>query len=123
MPEDERVALLLGEVGGLSYAEIAQVDPDALARALQDPDARSALGEFATVRQALHAPAPGEAEWLARQPPRRAATRRDRWRLAAAAALLAAGLGAGVGAERYRAEQRPPEPTRVVQLDPLPVRQ
>jgi hypothetical protein len=98
------------------------VDPDALARALEDAEARRALVEFATVRQALHTPVPGEAEWIARQPQRRAPTpRRERWRLAAAAALLAAGLGAGVVAERYRAEQRPPEPTRVVQLDPRPV--
>jgi negative regulator of sigma E activity len=100
------------------------VDPDALARALEDPEARRALVGFATVRRELHAPAPGEAAWLAAQAPRLAASRPrfDRWRLVAAAAvLLAAGLGAGVVAERYRNQQRPPEPTRVVQLDPLPV--
>jgi len=98
------------------------VDPDALARALEDADARRALVEFASVRQALHAPAPGEAEWNAKRRQQRPAVtpRRDRWRLVAAAALLVAGLGAGVVAGRYRAEQRPPEPTRVVQLDPLP---
>ena len=99
------------------------VDPDALARALEDPQARRALVAFASVRQALHEPAPGEPAWLAAQAPRLAATRphRDRWRLVAAAVLLVAGLGAGVVAERYRSQQRPPEPTRVVQLDPLPV--
>ena len=99
------------------------VDPDALARALEDPEARRALVAFASVRQALHEPAPGESAWLATQTPRLAASRplRDRWRLVAAAVLLAAGLGTGVVAERYRSQQRPPEPTRVVQLEPLPV--
>jgi hypothetical protein len=97
------------------------VDPDALARALDDAEARRALVEFATVRQALHGPAPGEAEWLATQTRRGTLTpRRHRWRVAAAAALLVAGLGAGVVAERYRAQQRPPEPSRIVQFDPLP---
>ena len=99
------------------------VDPEALARALEDADARRALVEFASVRQVLHAPVPGEAEWMATQTRRPAPTpRRTRWRLAAAAALLVAGLGAGVVAERYRAQQRPPEPTRIVQLDPLPAK-
>ena len=97
------------------------VDPGALARALDDPEARHALVAFATLRQRLHAPAPGEQAWLAGPVQRLAAASRPggRWRLAAAAALLVAGLGAGIGAERYRAQQRPPEPTRVVQLDPL----
>jgi hypothetical protein len=98
------------------------VDPEALARALEDPEARRALVAFAAVRQELHTPAPGEREWMAAQAPRlRAAPRGGGWRLAAAAALLAAGLGAGVVAERYRSQQRPPEPTRVVQLEPVPV--
>jgi hypothetical protein len=99
------------------------VDPEALARALEDPDARRALVAFASVRQALHEPVPGESAWVGTHGPRLAASRphRDRWRLAAAAALLVAGLGAGAVAERYRGEPRPPEPTRVVQLDPLPV--
>ena len=99
------------------------VDPDALARALEDPEARRALVAFAAIRHQLHAPAPGESAWLATRAPRLAASRplRDRWRLVAAAVLLVGGLGAGVIAERYRSQQRPPEPTRVVQLDPLPV--
>jgi negative regulator of sigma E activity len=86
------------------------VDPDALARALEDPEARRALVGFVTVRRELHAPR--LAAWRPRL---------DRWRLVAAAVLLAAGLGTGIAAERYRSQQRPPEPTRVVQLDPLPV--
>jgi negative regulator of sigma E activity len=98
------------------------VDPDALAAALDDLEARRALVAFARVRAELHAPAPGEREWLASHSiPRTAPPRRQLWRLAAAAVLLAAGVGAGVLAERYAAEDRPPEPTRVVQLDPVPV--
>lgn len=99
------------------------VDPDALARALEDPAARSALVAFATLRQTLHQPAPGERAWMAAQASRLAAAApsgRD-WRLVAAAALLVAGLGAGAVVERYRSQQRPPEPSRVVQLEPLPV--
>ena len=98
------------------------VDPDSLAAALDDPEARRALVAFARVRAELHAPVPGENEWLAsHRAPSTAPSWRHPWRLAAAAALLAAGVGAGVFAERYAAADRPPEPTRVVQLDPLPV--
>ncbi len=99
------------------------VDPDALAAALEDPEGRRALVAFARLRQELHAPVAGEAEWLAahRPPPRVAATSYRPWRVAAAAALLAAGIGTGVFAERYAARVRPPEPTRIVQLEPVPV--
>ena len=98
------------------------VDPDALAVALDNPEARGALVAFARVRAELHAPVPGEREWMAtRQVPGAAPPRRQLWRLAAAAVLLAAGLGAGVFAERYAGRDRPPAPARVVQLDPLPV--
>jgi|EndMetStandDraft_4_1072995.scaffolds.fasta_scaffold1169282_1 negative regulator of sigma E activity len=98
------------------------VDPDALARALEDPEARPALVAFARVRAELHAPAPGESEWLAKaRPPAAGPLKRHPWRLAAAAALVAAGVAAGVLAERYAAKDRPPSPTRVVQLEPMPV--
>jgi hypothetical protein len=98
------------------------VDPDALAVALDDPEARRALVAFARVRAELQAPAPGEGEWLvSHHVPRAAPPRPHLWRLAAAAVLLAAGLGAGVFAGRYADEDRPPAPARVVQLDPLPV--
>jgi hypothetical protein len=96
------------------------VDTDALAAALEDPEARRALVAFARVRERLHTPVEGEAEWLAAQSPPVARERpRPGWRVAAAAALLAAGIGTGVWAERYAARVRPPTPDRVVQLDPI----
>jgi hypothetical protein len=94
------------------------VDPDALAAALEDPAERRALVAFARLRQDLRAPVAGETEWLATRlpPPVRVGTRRTS-RLATAAALLAAGIGAGVLGERYAAQARPPQPTRIVQLE------
>jgi negative regulator of sigma E activity len=99
------------------------VDPVALAAALDDPEARTSLLAFAAVRRSLHEPAPGEHDWVARQARRLSARPASQgfWRVAAAAALLVAGLAAGVAGERYRSVQRPPEPSRVVQLDPLPI--
>lgn len=96
------------------------VDPDALAAALEDPAERRALVAFARLRQDLRAPVAGETEWLATRlpPPVRGATRRGWW--LATAALLAAGIGAGVFAERYAAQARPPLPTRIVQLESVP---
>jgi hypothetical protein len=96
------------------------VDPEALAAALEDPAERRALVAFAKLRQDLRAPVHGEAEWLATHlaPPVSVGRRRGWW-LATAAALLAAGIGAGVFAERYASQARPPQPTRVVQLEPM----
>jgi negative regulator of sigma E activity len=98
------------------------VEPEALARALDDPDARRALVAFATLRQRLHAPTPGEPEWVVRQGARLAGLRRAMrpWSLAAAAAVLAAAIGVGMAAERARTREAPPEPARVVELEPLP---
>lgn len=108
-----------------AFMDREAVDPDALAQALEAPEARRALVAFAAVRQALHVPAPGESAWFAAQGTRLATSRpsRDRWRLVAAAVLLVAGLGAGIVTERYRMQQRPPEPARVVQLEPIAVDQ
>jgi hypothetical protein len=104
-----------------SFIDREPVDPDALARLLENPQGRRTLVEFASVRRALQAPAPGEGEWLASRS--RAASRPratyPRWRLAAAAALLIGSTALGALAERSRSRERPPEPTRVVQLEPL----
>jgi negative regulator of sigma E activity len=98
------------------------VDPDALARALDDAGARRALVAFVSLRQTLQTPAPGESEWVARRDVHLAGSlRRLRpWSLAAAAALLAGAVGVGMVAERARTRDEPPEPARVVQFEPLP---
>jgi hypothetical protein len=101
------------------------VDPDVLRRVLDDPEGRRALVEFVTLRRGIQAPRPGETDWVAAPtlPPAPPAVFRPRvrWPLAAAAAaLVAAALGAGVWTERYRLRERPPEPTRIVQFEPAP---
>jgi hypothetical protein len=99
------------------------VDPVALDRALEDPEARRTLVAFAVLRRELHAPVPGEAS--AGETPAAPAVRvtrpRPGWRGLAAAALVAAALGGGVALERYRAREHPPEPTRTVGLDFVPL--
>lgn len=99
------------------------VDPETLRRVLEDPEGRRALVEFVTLRRDIQAPHPEEAEWRPAPVgamPAAARRPRARWQLAAAAALVASAMGAGIWAERYRGRDRPPEPTRVVQLEPVP---
>jgi hypothetical protein len=96
------------------------VDPAALARVLDDPEGRRTLVAFAALRDQAQSPAPGEAEWTARQKP--LPTRRVRvWRAVAAAALLVMAVTAGMYVERQRNREAPPEPARVVQLEPLSI--
>jgi hypothetical protein len=105
-----------------AFMDREHVDSDALAAALEDPEARQALVAFARLREALHTPVPGDAESPAPPAlPTVATTGRGGWRYAAAAALLAAGIGTGALAERYAGKPRAPQPTRVVQLEPNPV--
>jgi negative regulator of sigma E activity len=98
------------------------VDPDVLRRVLDDPEGRRALVEFVTLRRDIQAPRPEEMDWrpAAAGAPPLTSRARPRWQLAAAAALVASAIGGGMWAERYRLRDRPPEPTRIVQLDPLP---
>jgi hypothetical protein len=95
-----------------------QVDPDLLSRALQDSANRQLLVDFARLRELARRPVEApEAAWQF------AVSRSvfaSRW-ARAAAVLLALGTGAGAGAwvERYVSRDRPPEPARVVQFDPV----
>ncbi len=96
------------------------VDSDVVAQVLEDPANRALLVDFVRLRAAIQAEQPGKAEWM---PPRPASATRSRspWlrRAAAVLLLLGAGAGAGVWAERLRSEERPPEPTRIVRLQPV----
>ncbi len=96
------------------------VDPDVLARVLEHPANRQLLVDFVRVRTALPGPEEAtDAAWVPRAavPP---AGSRARWlRAAAIFALLAAGGAGGAWLESYALRDRPPEPDRVVRLQPL----
>jgi hypothetical protein len=95
------------------------VDATALARVLEDAEGRRTLVAFAALRAEAQTPVAGEAEWATRQRPR--STRRlGGRRLVAAAAALVGAVAAGMYAEQRRSRTEPPEPARVVQLDPCP---
>jgi hypothetical protein len=118
------------------------VDPDVLARVLEEPDGRALLVDFVRLRAAVNAdeddeaarhPAAGYRLPLAGQradsplmahgarPPVPGRSRGSRWlRVAAVFLLLATGAGSGAWVERYVSRERPPEPDRVVRLDPVP---
>ena len=91
------------------------VDPAVLARVLEQPANRQMLVDFVRLRAALpeHEQASG-AGWVSPAPSR------GRWlRVAAVFALLAAGGAGGAWLESYTTRDRPPEPDRVVRLQPL----
>jgi hypothetical protein len=91
------------------------VDPDALAILLEDREARGLLVDFVRLRSAFAEPAvlPATARPIARRP----TVGRTLFRIAAA--LLLVSLGALAG-RRFAATDpdAPPEPTRVVKLEP-----
>jgi hypothetical protein len=118
------------------------VDPDMLAHVLEDPASRTLLVDFVRIRAAVNA---DEDEGAVRPPvsgyPLPAAGQHadsrlgafdsgrsapsgsvgSRWiRAAAVFALLAAGAGGGAWLERYVSRDRPPEPDRIVRLEPVP---
>jgi hypothetical protein len=98
------------------------VDPDVLARVLEEPEGRAMLVDFVRVRAAVCADeddgaAPASAPDSVLQAPGR--SRASRWmRVAAVFALLAAGAGGGAWVERYVSRERPPEPDRIVKFQP-----
>jgi hypothetical protein len=112
MTDDREVlsALMDGEV----------VDPDVLARVLDEPGNRGMLVDFARLRLASRTSVPGEAEWKAPALVGRGARPPLAWaRAAAVVLLLGAGAGAGTWLERNTSRERAPEPARVVQFDPV----
>jgi hypothetical protein len=96
------------------------VDPDLLARVLEEPDARALLIDFVRLRASLIEE--GEEAREAMRPPGPTVARRfSRWRwmrVAAAAALSAAMLSGGVWVGTRLAEERPPTPSRVIEFQP-----
>jgi hypothetical protein len=104
------------------------VDPDVLAHLLEDPSNRALLVEFVRLRADLndgsesgvadstgmaHLPSPG-------QPPATAALRLRSWlRMAAMVLLLALGAGGGALLQYQWSRERPPQPDRIVRLEPV----
>jgi hypothetical protein len=96
------------------------VEPDALARVLEHPVNRKLLVDFVRVRAALQGQEEGADAGSPPRPAVPAAGSRTRWlRAAAVLALLAAGGAGGAWLESYASRERPPEPDRVVRLQPL----
>lgn len=95
------------------------VDPDVLARVLEDPSNRALLVHFVRVRALVQQDEPDDVG--PRQPTLRAlaggGSDRGWIRAAAMFLLLGLGLAGGAGIERYASRDRPPEPARVVQFD------
>lgn len=94
------------------------VDPDELARVLDDPDARALLVDFVRLRHAIAGDEGADAAASSpRLPARFNGGRRVLRPLAAAALIAGAGLGGLWLGERHD-EERPPTPSRVVSYTP-----
>jgi hypothetical protein len=96
------------------------VDADAIADVLKEPANRALLVDFLRLRVSVQADDEKAPEWrgdrfagLETTAPRRAQTA---LRAAAVLALLTAGALGGTWAKGFLTRERPPEPTRVVQL-------
>ena len=98
------------------------VNPDVLARALEEPANRALLVEFVRLRERIQLDDHSESSDLELSRPARHARPRSWPQAVAAVVLLGLGLAGGAGLERYASRERPPEPTRVVQLEPGPAR-
>jgi hypothetical protein len=96
------------------------VDPDTLARVLEDPAGRQALVDFVRLRVAALADDSSLPVW---QPAPRTFpgvwSQRAWVRVAAILVLCVAAAGGGAWIQRYVSRERPPVPGRVVQFDPV----
>jgi len=96
------------------------VDPDTLARVLEDPAGRRALVDFVRLRAATQADDSPLPVW---QPAPRTFpgfwSQRALGRVAAILLLCVAAAGGGAWIQWYVSRERPPVPGRVVQFDPV----
>jgi hypothetical protein len=106
-----------------------RVDPDELARVLEDAEARALLVDFVRLRHEFSAEADGRtespganvaaAEHVAGASSARRRSPVARWLRPLAAALLLTAAGAGgMWLGEQRREDRPPQPSRVVSFTP-----
>jgi anti-sigma factor RsiW len=95
-------------------------DADAVAAAIEVPANRTLLVDFIRLRASVLADDDTAAEWrperLDRPETARARAPRAWLRAAAVLALLTAGAAGGTWLEDYLTRERPPKPSRVVQL-------
>jgi hypothetical protein len=100
------------------------VDPDVLARVLQDPANRALLVDFVRLRASVNEGSEPVAGSSILSPPavprRQTAQYRQRWfRVAAAVLLLAVAAGGGAWLQYALSIERPPQPDRVVRLEQI----
>ena len=104
------------------------VDPDVLAHLLEDPSNRALLVEFVRLRAALHnASEPGVPDLMATdhlaglaQDTAGATVALPPWlRVAAMVLLLVLGAGGGAWLQYHWSIERPPQPDRIVRLEPV----
>ena len=101
------------------------VDADAVANILEVPTNRALLIDFIRLRVSVQSDGETAPEW--REDRFTTDTRAPRWvrtglRAAAVLALLTAGALGGTWIEGFLTRERPPEPTRVVQLQLVDLR-
>jgi uncharacterized membrane protein YcjF (UPF0283 family) len=95
-----------------------RVDPVVLARVLDDPASRALLVDFARLRHALAAEPESEPA-LTSPLPHRSRYGRTALRAAAVLLMLAVGTAGGAWLQKYRSQERPPQPDRIVTLEPV----
>ena len=96
------------------------VDVDMVTNMLEEPANRALLVDFLRLRTSAQSDAESAPEWrddhFATADARAPRWQRSGLRAAAVIALLTAGAFGGTWVERSLARERPPEPTRIVQL-------
>lgn len=97
------------------------VEPAVLARVLEDTANRSLLVDFVRLRNDIATGAPDfEGDLVLIEPATsRSGHMRHLWQIAAVLLLLAIGTAGGAWLEQYRSREHPPDPDRIVALEPV----